>query len=292
MAWAGHTLVQRPHIVQASVSSSCFHVKSSTTDAPNVSSSVSARLGSGFIAPFGRSWCAQVHVQRRGEHVPQHRQREDDEEGDERDDVGDPRPLVDGVEGVHRPAVDEPAERPADEAPLLVVRRHSIRPPPGRRSILGDAEHLGGEPGEADGQQHAEDHGVLRAGLDADAVGAGDVAAGDRPQQPADEHQPGEVGDEGVRLVGAAVEELEALGELVVDLQHGGHGRAGRGTRSRSSSASARRPGRAAACACTPRRGSRRSGAWRCRPWSAGSAPAGRAPSSSSARRTGTHPTR
>ena len=54
VAWAGHTLVQRPHIVQASVSSSCFHVKSSTTDAPNVSSSVSARLGIGFIAPLGR----------------------------------------------------------------------------------------------------------------------------------------------------------------------------------------------------------------------------------------------
>ena len=55
VAWAGQTLVQRPHIVQASVSSSCFHVKSSTTEAPNVSSSVSARLGIGFIAPLGRS---------------------------------------------------------------------------------------------------------------------------------------------------------------------------------------------------------------------------------------------
>ena len=54
VAWAGQTLVQRPHIVQASVSSSCFHVKSSTTEAPNVSSSVSARFGIGFIAPFGR----------------------------------------------------------------------------------------------------------------------------------------------------------------------------------------------------------------------------------------------
>ncbi len=54
VAWAGHTLVQRPHIVQASVSSSCFHVKSSTTEAPNVSSSVSARFGIGFIAPLGR----------------------------------------------------------------------------------------------------------------------------------------------------------------------------------------------------------------------------------------------
>jgi len=52
---AGHTDVQRPQIVQASVSNSCFHVKSSTTEAPNVSSSVSMRLGIGFIAPFGRS---------------------------------------------------------------------------------------------------------------------------------------------------------------------------------------------------------------------------------------------
>ena len=55
VACAGHTLVQRPHIVQASVSSSCFQVKSSTTEAPKVSSSVSMRLGIGFIAPFGRS---------------------------------------------------------------------------------------------------------------------------------------------------------------------------------------------------------------------------------------------
>ncbi len=56
VACAGHTLVQRPHIVQASVSSSCFHVKSSTTEAPNVSSSVSIRLGIGFMAPLGRSF--------------------------------------------------------------------------------------------------------------------------------------------------------------------------------------------------------------------------------------------
>src|SRR6478736_4981616 len=30
VAWAGHTLVQRPHMVQASVSSSCFQVESGT----------------------------------------------------------------------------------------------------------------------------------------------------------------------------------------------------------------------------------------------------------------------
>src|SRR5207302_10083445 len=54
VAWAGHTLVQRPHTVHASVSSNCFHVKSSMALAPNVSSWVSIRLGSGFIAPLGR----------------------------------------------------------------------------------------------------------------------------------------------------------------------------------------------------------------------------------------------
>ena len=56
VACAGHTDVQRPQIVHASVSKSCFHVKSSTTDAPKLSSSVSIRFGMGFIAPLGRSF--------------------------------------------------------------------------------------------------------------------------------------------------------------------------------------------------------------------------------------------
>ena len=55
VAWAGHTDVQRPHIVHASVSSSCFQVKSSTTEAPKLSSSVSIRFGIAFMAPLGRS---------------------------------------------------------------------------------------------------------------------------------------------------------------------------------------------------------------------------------------------
>ena len=55
VAWAGQTDVHRPHIVQLSVSSSCFQVKSSTVEAPKLSSSVSIRLGIGFMAPLGRS---------------------------------------------------------------------------------------------------------------------------------------------------------------------------------------------------------------------------------------------
>src|SRR3954453_495125 len=37
VAWAGQTLVQRPHTVQASVSSSCFQVNSSMVFAPKFS---------------------------------------------------------------------------------------------------------------------------------------------------------------------------------------------------------------------------------------------------------------
>ena len=55
VACAGHTDVQRPQIVHASVSKSCFQVKSSMVEAPNVSSSVSIRFGISRIAPFGRA---------------------------------------------------------------------------------------------------------------------------------------------------------------------------------------------------------------------------------------------
>src|SRR5258708_39597869 len=55
VACAGQTDVQRPHIMHASGSRSCFQAKSSTTDAPNDSSDVSVMLGGGFNAPVGPS---------------------------------------------------------------------------------------------------------------------------------------------------------------------------------------------------------------------------------------------
>src|ERR1700694_1429988 len=55
VAWAGHTLVHRPQTVHASVSRSCFQVKSSMALAPKLSRVVSVRFGSGFMAPLGRS---------------------------------------------------------------------------------------------------------------------------------------------------------------------------------------------------------------------------------------------
>ena len=115
------------------------------------------------------------------------------------------------LQGLDRRTVDELAERVADEAPLLVVGS----------ALEGDAEHLGAEAGEPDGEERAEDHGVLGLGLDADPVRPLHVAAHDRPHDAGDEDGAGRVADERVGLVGAAVEELEVLGELVVDLEHG-----------------------------------------------------------------------
>ena len=53
---AGHAAVQRPHIVHASVSKSCFQVNSPTLEAPTVSmSAASSRFGISRIAPLWRS---------------------------------------------------------------------------------------------------------------------------------------------------------------------------------------------------------------------------------------------
>jgi hypothetical protein len=78
-------------------------------------------------------------------------------------------------------------------------------------TVEGDAEHLGAEAGDAE-RQRAEDDGVLGLGLDADAVGALHVAAHDRPHHADEEDEAGGVADERVRLVDAAVEELEVSG--------------------------------------------------------------------------------
>ena len=71
-------------------------------------------------------------------------------------------------------------------------------------------------------EQAAQREHVVDLGLDPDAVRALHVSAHDRPDHAAEEHQPGGVADEGVRLVRVAVQELEVLGELVVDLEHRG----------------------------------------------------------------------
>ncbi len=60
--------------------------------------------------------------------------------------------------------------------------------------------------------------------LDPDAVRALHVAAQDRPHDAAEEHEPGRVADEGVRAVDVALQELEILGHLVIDLEHRGDG--------------------------------------------------------------------
>ena len=82
-------------------------------------------------------------------------------------------------------------------------------------------------------EERAEDDGVLGLGLDADAVRALHVAADDRPQDPDDEDHAEDVGDRRVRLVHLAVQELQVVGELVVDLEDDRRHEQPRGTRSR-----------------------------------------------------------
>ena len=169
VAWAGQTLVQRPHMVQASVSSSCFQVKSSTVEAPKLSSSVSMRFGIGFMAPLGRSLSFRYMFS---------------------GDVNMWRSIVTGritrkttnatTWRIHQTwwpparwldAVDERGERVADERPLLE-----------RRAALdGDAPRLGAEAGDGEDEERAEAERVVGLGLDADAVRPLDVAADDRP---------------------------------------------------------------------------------------------------------------
>ena len=75
------------------------------------------------------------------------------------------------------------------------------------------------KPGETDDEERAEDHRVFGLGLDADAVGALDVAAHDRPADADEEDHAGEIGTERVGLVRVAVQELQRARELVVELE-------------------------------------------------------------------------
>ena len=202
VACAGHTDVQRPQIVHASVSKSCFQVKSSTVDAPKVSSSVSIRFGMGFIAPLGRSVRLQVHVHRRRDHVPQLRGRQDHEERDERDEVQHPHPAVRVVQRA-RPTT----RRRAPTAGSRRTTTSRTRAGPRARCAAPSVK----KPVSADHEERDEDHRVFGLGLDADAVRALDVAAADRPHDADEEDDAGEVGAERVRLVDVAVQELQGL---------------------------------------------------------------------------------
>ena len=138
------------------------------------------RFGIGFIAPLGRSRSLQVHVQRRGEHVAQHRDRQD-RRGTTKNATTwtihqtwcQPCEVVD----VASTSVDE---RVADERPLLerragpstAMRHASVRKPV-------TPMH----------EEHAEDQRVLGLGLDADAVRPLDVAADDRPDDADEERE-------------------------------------------------------------------------------------------------------
>ena len=145
--------------------------------------------------------------------MAQHRDRQDREEHHKADHMSDPHPLVPCADGRCGQAVEPGGHRVPDEGVFLVVGH----------AVDGDAEPLCQETGEADGEQGAEDDGVLGLGLDANAVGALHVATQNRPDDAEGEHHTSEVANKGVCLVGAPMKELEAFGHLVIDLEHRGH---------------------------------------------------------------------
>ena len=107
----------------------------------------------------------QVHVQRRREHVAQHRGRQDHEERDERRRRG--RPTATWCQRRRACSADQPSnsvdERVADERPLLERRA-------GRSTAMRNASAK--KPVTPMHEERAEDHRVLGLGLDADAVRA------------------------------------------------------------------------------------------------------------------------
>ena len=187
-------------------------MKSSTVEAPKLSSSVSMRFGIGRMAPLGRSRSRRYMFS--GE-------------------VKMWRSIVTGRIATKRKKLATwathqtwwaPArllwpsmsagERVGDERPLLELGS----------PLQGDAPHLGAEAGDGDGEDRAEDQGVLGLGLDADPVGPLHVPADDRPRHADEQQEARRVADRGVALVHVAVEELRRLRELVVDLRDRGDG--------------------------------------------------------------------
>ncbi len=168
------------------------------------------RFGIGFIAPLGRSLVLQVHVHRRREHVAQLRGGQDHEEREERDDVDAPQPAVRDRRAcgptsrrrARRAGTRRTTTSRSSGSPSAAMRTPSVKKPvtPMTRNVPRITASSG-----------------LR--LDADAVRALHVAAGDRPDDADEEHDARELGAGRVRLVGLAVQELEAVGELVVDLE-------------------------------------------------------------------------
>ncbi|CAB4596781.1 unannotated protein [freshwater metagenome] len=148
--------------------------------------------------------------------MTQHGDGQDGEEHHERQHVRDPPTLVPQLQRARRQTIDRLGQWIPDERPLLVI--HVLSTGGG----LGDAEHLGAETGEADREKRDENDGVFGLRLYADAIRTLDVTAHDGPDDTTGEHQTGEVTHEHVAAVHVAVEELQTLGQLVIELEHRG----------------------------------------------------------------------
>ena len=156
----------------------------------------------------------EVHVERRCEDVAQHRHWQQDQETNEGENVGNPPALMPTSEGAV--VLHEGGEWVTNERPLLVIGH----------VVEGNAEHLGTEAGNTDGEERTEDDGVFGLAFDANPVWAHcprSITTQDRPHDRDGEDQSGEVTNHGITLVGATMEKLERSRHLVIDFEHGRH---------------------------------------------------------------------
>ena len=202
----------------------------------------------GLHRALGPVLVLQVHVHRRRDHVAELRGRQDHEERDERERSGCPTAT-----GAACWSALADHESNSDESGYPTNDHFSKSGRPSQR----DAQRLGEEAGDRDHEERDEDHRVLGLGLDADAVRALEVAAADRPHDADGEDDAGEVGGERVALVDAAVEELQVVGQLVVELEHDGRDEQPQEAEVDERVHQARRRDRAGASASTRRPGSR-----------------------------------
>ena len=131
---------------------------------------------------------------------------EHQQEGHEGDHVEHPQRLVDPR---RRRLGHQGTQRVADERPDLEVGSAGE----------GDPGRLDGESAEPDQRQGEQDEAVLGACLGPDPPRPGSVPAQRRPGQPAEVDKGEQVQHERVALVEPALEELQVVGEDVVDLE-------------------------------------------------------------------------
>ncbi len=138
--------------------------------------------------------------------MPELRGRDHHQQRQKGDHVGDPEHLM---RHGRRRAFEQHAQRVPHKGPGLE----------GGAAVHGDAGGLDQDPGDSDHKQQAEDECIFGARLAGRSRGANHIATERGQRDAGDEHQAEEIEDRRVALVDAALQELQVVGQQVVDLQ-------------------------------------------------------------------------